>query len=93
MLAQRERGDNPRVLPLLEALLEVVLESRGALVALLGNLREQPEDNLRQHGGQRRPNLIGRRRLACHVAIDPAERVAGLEGQPAGEKLIEDNAE
>ena len=86
--------DPPRLAPLVEAALEIVREPRRALVAIVGHLGQQLEDDLRRaRRGQRTDAPIGRRRLARHVAVHPAEGVAGLERQPPGEQLVEGHAQ
>ena len=68
-------------------------EAGGALVALVGYLGEQLEDDVGDHAGQRRAQRVGRRGRARHVAVHPADGVVGLEGQAAGEQLVEGDAE
>ncbi|MNP05639.1 hypothetical protein D3C76_975940 [compost metagenome] len=71
---------------------QVVLDAGGALVALLGGLGQQLEDELREHRWHAGNPFAGRRRLARDVAVYPFHRVAGGKRQRAGEHLVKDHA-
>ncbi|MCY1413984.1 hypothetical protein D9M71_294220 [compost metagenome] len=92
LLVQAEGFDAPSPLPVVQAAAQVVLDAGGALVAILGGLGQQLEDDLREHRRHAGDPLAGRQRLARDVAVHPFHRVAGGEWQRAGEHLVEDHA-
>ena len=91
--AERERRDVARLAPLPETPLEIALQAGRALIPVVGDLGEQLENDLRQHGRQRVAEPRRGRRLPGHVTVHPADRVAGREREPAGEQLIVGDAE
>ena len=90
---ERERRDGARLAPLPETPLEIALQAGRALIPVVGDLGEQLENDLRQHGRQRVAEPRRGRRLPGHVTVHPADRVAGREREPAGEQLIVGDAE
>jgi hypothetical protein len=88
-LAQGERLDPPAGAPLREAPLQIALEAARALVAVLGHLGEQLQDDTRERFGHRGDDLRWRHGRAGDVAVDPLDGIARLEGEPPGEHLVE----
>jgi hypothetical protein len=87
-----ERLDATLRLPLPQAALEVGDNARGGLVALLGRLGEQLQDDGGDCGGDRQP-LTGRHRLSGDMAVNPLHGIGSRERQSAGEHLVERDAE
>ena len=93
VLAQREVVDAALTLPIVEAVLEVALDTRRSLVALLGCLGQQPHDNLGDSDRQVVQSLAGRHRSSGDMAVHPFDRVRHREWQSAGEHLVERDAQ
>jgi hypothetical protein len=91
-LAEPERLDPPAGLPLSAAAAQIGLQPRRAPIAIVDRLGQKAQHDPRQHLGHRR-DLRRRRRQLRQVAVDPLERVGGLERQPPGQHLIEDHAQ
>ncbi len=84
-------GDVPR-LDDLDAPVEVVNESLGTLIAVLGALLKAAADHLRKLSRDRRSHLIGGRETPLAVGEKVAHRVLSREGIRAGQKLVGDHA-
>jgi hypothetical protein len=78
-LAERERRDHGALAPRAQAALQVMAEPQRALVAMVGQLREQLADDVHQRTRQRRSYLIERPRLPRHMAMHPPDHVLRLE--------------
>jgi hypothetical protein len=92
-LAERERGDPAAGAQLLQAAAQVGLQADGGLVAILGVLGQQSQDDLADDLGHVGAQLGRRRRRARDVGVDQAHRRAALERQAAGEALEQGGAE
>ncbi len=93
VLAERERRERTVLREVAQAALQIVVQAERALVAVVGQLRQQLADDVGQRARHRRSYLVERPRLARDVTVDPAHRVLGLERQPASEQLVEHHAE
>ena len=80
-LAQREGVDPAVSLPFSKAASEVVLQAGCGLVALLGGLGEQLQDDGGDRGGDRLPPLAGRHRFSRDMAVDPFHGIGRDERQ------------
>ena len=79
--AEREGFDPAMRLPLLQAVPEIGLDTRGGLVARLGSLGEEFHHNSRERPRDARDPLAGRRRLPRDMAVHPLHRIGGGEGE------------
>ena len=93
VLARDEGLDRPRAAQGLAAALEVGEQALGALVAVLGVLREQLEHDAGDGLGDRRVDAGRRRGREGEVRVDELHRVQGLEGALTREHLVKDDAE
>ena len=92
MLGQPKCVDAAALFPFRAAMLEIMLNAGGGLVALLGALGEELHDD----GGQwlwDRTAIDRRRRLARDVAMDPLHGVICGEWEHAGEHLVQGDAQ
>ncbi len=92
-LPQRERLDPPTGSPLREAALEVMSQAARGLVAIFGHLGEELHDDARDGLGDAGDDVRGRGGRARDMAVDPLEGIARLEREPAGQQLVERDAE
>jgi hypothetical protein len=72
---------------------EVGEQAGGALIAVLGVLGHQAQDQRRQRGGDLGPKGRGGEREAGDVGVDQLQRVRRAKRQLAGEELVEGGAE
>ena len=80
-------------LPCGTTILEVGLDARGGLVAVLGGLREELHNDLGDRDGNALRPFRRRRRFSSDMAVDPFQWIGRAERQLAGEHLIEHDAE
>jgi hypothetical protein len=78
-LAQREGIDTALEPPLRQAMLQVGLQTRRALVAFLGRLGEQFQDDVSEWLRQW-PVLTRRSRLQGYMAVDPTQCIVSRKG-------------
>ena len=81
LLAEREGVDPVLRLPCGKAAPEVARQAGRGLVALLGGLGEQLQDDGREYGRDSRQPLAGRRWLSGDVAVDPLHGIGRGERQ------------
>ncbi len=82
-----------RALPAGAARGKIRLQPARALVAILGCLRHEAEDELRQREGDRRLDLVRRHRHRRDVRVHHLERIVPREREAASEHVIEAHAE
>ena len=90
---ERKRPDGPGGGVPLEAPLEVQPQPARALVAIFGQLGQQLAHQVGQRSRHRTQDLAGRDRAPGDVTMHPLHRIARVEGQSAGEQLVEDDAQ
>jgi hypothetical protein len=88
--SDRKGLDAPGCGPLRLTAPQVGGEACGGLVALLGGLREQSQDNRAE---LRRDVSVDRRGRARDVAVDPLHRILGRERQITRERLVQNYAD
>src|SRR5262249_43791084 len=92
LLADRERVDASKSLPLDKTSLQVSFDTRGRLIAVLGSLGEQLHHDCRELRRCARDTSTRWHRLARQVAMDPFDGIRGGERERAGQHLIERDA-
>ena len=93
VLGERERCHPPVAGELLLARFEVGDDADGALVAILGGLIHQAQDDGGEHRGDASIEGMGRLWLNRQVVMQELERVLEGEGQSPGEELVQRDAE
>ncbi|MNR17884.1 hypothetical protein D3C85_1345750 [compost metagenome] len=93
MLAQRKGINAAQMLPVGQALAQIMLDTCGRLVTLLGGFGEQLHHNVREHPGDGFDPHVGWQRLFGNMAMHPFDRVRGHEWQRAGQHLVQRDAE
>ena len=92
MDAEVERSDRAAGLELRAAPVQIRCNAGGAAIALLGGLREQPQDHARDLRRNAVPHLVRRTWLSRAMLVLQLEEVLGLERWRAGQQLVEDGA-
>lgn len=93
LAGQGEGRDGAGGLQLQQAARQVGGEAGGGLVALLGGLGQQLQDDVRHRAGQSVDPLGRAGRLAGDVAVDPFHRIGGAERKLAGDQLVQGDAQ
>ena len=88
LLPEIERRNRGAVAPLLPTSVEIVAESVGALVSVLGSLREQLHDNCRQLLGNEMCDRRWRTRRSRDVRVHEFERILGVGRWTTGEHFV-----
>ncbi len=93
VLSQRKIGDLASAQPRGAATGQIRRHALGALVAVLGALRQQSHDEIRERTRDPGVTQMRRDRRLRDMPVDHLERVERLERDPAGEHLVIGDAE
>jgi hypothetical protein len=75
-----------------QAAQQIGFQACAGLVAVLGCLGQQPGGDLFHHARHRGDSMAQRQGLSCQMAVNPFQRVSGVEGQPAGDQAVQQHA-
>jgi len=93
VFTQWEGIDAALTLPVGEAMLQIMLNTGGRLVALFGRLGEQLHDDAGDRSRDGLHQLARRHRLSGDMAVHPFHRVSSSKRQHARQHLVERDAE